>query len=245
MPNPIHIVVPARYASTRLPGKPLADISGESMIVRVLQRASLAANSSCIAAVDDDRVEQAVLASGHQAVMTSQEHESGSDRVMEVADVMGWADEEIVINVQGDEPLIPPAVIDSLAEAMQSDPVLGIGTVCEPLESGFEDPNIVKVVRDSSDNALYFSRAAIPYPRDGEMAEPAMRHVGIYAFRVGALRSATSLTVGTLEVTERLEQLRWLQAGMQIRVIQALEAVPGGVDTEADLEAVRAIYEQS
>lgn len=238
------IVIPARYASTRLPGKPLADIAGKPMIVRVLERMAGLRCDGVVAAVDDARVHDAVVEAGFEAVMTRADHASGSDRVMEVAATLALADQDVVVNVQGDEPLIPPANVAALIELMGTEP----DTLMATLSAGasaeeFTNPNAVKVVCDDAGNALYFSRAPIPYPRDAGLPASAAdapapvgvrRHVGVYAFRVGALREFTLLPVADLERIEQLEQLRWLQAGGRIRVIAAPEVSPGGVDTEAD-----------
>jgi 3-deoxy-manno-octulosonate cytidylyltransferase (CMP-KDO synthetase) len=253
------VVIPARYASTRLPAKPLADIHGKPMILRVVERALASGADEVVVATDDDRVAEAVRSAGHQAALTRSDHASGSDRVMEVVQQRQWADQTLVINVQGDEPLIPPGVIRHLGEAMAARPEIPVGTVCERLDDAalLFDPNVVKVVRGERDQALYFSRAPIPYARDafaragvsndGVMrAPPALpdeggwyRHVGIYAFRVEALRRFVAWPMGRLERLESLEQLRLLEHGVELLVVEALEAVPGGVDTPADLERVR------
>lgn len=235
----VHVVIPARFGSMRLPGKPLADVAGKAMIVRVLERASQAACDSCVAAVDNTAVRDVVEQAGFLAVMTDKAHLSGSDRVMEVAALMGWDEQDIVVNVQGDEPLMPPAVINDVIQAIKES-VAGIATVCEPINDSktFADPNAVKVVTDKSGSALYFSRAGIPYARESGGPQNAYRHIGIYAFRVATLRAITGLSLGTLEDIEKLEQLRWLEAGEKIQVIKACQPVPGGVDTAEDLAAV-------
>ena len=239
------VVIPARMASTRLPGKPLAAIAGKPMIVRVMQQAVQARVDGVVAAVDQEQVFSAVTEAGFDAVMTGMHHQSGSDRVMEVASLKGWQDEDVVINVQGDEPLIPPLVIDQLVVAMQEDGNMTMATLSEPIINAddFLNPNVVKVVTDRNGDALYFSRAPIPFPRDeiandsvGEFS--AARHIGVYAFRVGALREFVNLSDSRLEVTEKLEQLRWLEAGRQIRVLSSAAPVPGGVDTEEDRQRV-------
>jgi 3-deoxy-manno-octulosonate cytidylyltransferase (CMP-KDO synthetase) len=256
------VVIPARYASTRLPGKPLADIAGKPMIVRVVERALEAGAEEVVVATDDARVADAVMRCGCQAAMTRADHASGSDRVMEVVAQRGWPDDALVINVQGDEPLIPPAVIAHLGAAMHGRTEVPVGTVCERLTDGraLFDPNIVKVVRDDADRALYFSRAPIPYARDefaalgvpgaqGSLQPPEalpgaaawFRHIGIYAFRVAALRRFVGWPVGRLERLESLEQLRLLEHGVPLLVVETPEPVPGGVDTPADLERVRAL----
>ena len=247
-----HVVIPARFASSRLPGKPLLDLGGMTMIARVATQALASAAQSVVVATDDERVAQAVASTGAEAAMTRAEHPSGSDRVMEVATQRGWREDEIVVNVQGDEPLIPPAVIDQVAGLLHvpySD--CGVATLCEPIVRGEDvfDPNIVKVVADRSGRALYFSRAPIPWSRAGFGAGPGerldgahwQRHVGIYAYRIRALREFVAWPPSPLEEVEALEQLRLLDHGRHIAVAQAVAAVPGGVDTPADAERVRAV----
>ena len=243
----VHIVIPARYASSRLPGKPLADIAGLPMVVRVAQQAAKAAVDSVVVAVDDDRVAEVVGAAGIAVQMTRADHISGSDRVMEVAELRGWSDDDVVINVQGDEPLVPPAVINQLSDSMREHADVPMATLSEALhsESEFLDPNVVKVVCNDQGLAMLFSRAPIPYPRDSQgqrVPESAAKHVGIYAFRVRALRRFIALGASTLEQVEMLEQMRWLQAGYPLLVIQAMKRVPGGVDTPDDLARVQAHF---
>ncbi len=245
-----HVVIPARYGSTRLPGKPLAEIGGQPMIVRVAEQVSRASVDGVHVAVDDERVFKVVAEAGYSAVMTREDHPSGSDRVMEVASQLALAEEDIVINVQGDEPLMPPAVIEQLVAEMSSGARVDIATLCEPVVSKdeFFDPNVVKVVQDSQGFARYFSRAPIPYPRDREavldeaelLALKARRHIGIYGFKVRALREFVALRDSHLEATEKLEQLRWLEAGRNLLVLDSIEPVPGGIDTPEDLERVNA-----
>lgn len=246
------VVIPARYGSSRLPGKPLADLGGEPMIVRVVRQACRSAASEVVVATDDARVLETVTAAGGQARMTRPDHVSGSDRVMEVADLCGWPDHAVVINVQGDEPLIPPAVIDQVA-ALLEDPEAQVATLCEPIDdlSRVFDPNVVKVVGGADGCAIYFSRAPIPYARDafagsgarqGPPPEPGawQRHIGIYGYRVQALRRFVGLPPGRLEQLEALEQLRLVEHGVPIRLAAAVAVVPAGVDTPADLRRVRA-----
>ena len=241
----IHIVVPARLASTRLPNKPLADIGGKPMIVRVLEQCQKGGYEDVIAAVDDEQVFKAVVEAGFSAELTRRDHHSGSDRVMEVVTNRGWPDNDIVVNVQGDEPLIPFELVNQLVASMA--PEVELATVSEPIVDieDFRNPNIVKVVTNRQGDALYFSRAPIPHNRDSsdvtEVLGRARRHVGVYAFRVHALRSFTEMKDVQLEPTEQLEQLRWLEYGRKIRVVHSEEAVPGGVDTPEDLARVRAI----
>ena len=241
-----HIVVPARLSSTRLPRKPLADIHGKPMIVRVMERAVAVDCHSVVAAVDDESVYAVVKQAGYEAEMTSVDHPSGSDRVMEVAERRGWANDDVVVNVQGDEPLFPTPVVNGLIQSMAGGDDLA--TVAEPITSveDFENSNIVKVVTGADGRALYFSRAPIPHVRDPAAAEEALRlarrHVGIYAFTVHALRRFTQIKDAELEKAEMLEQLRWLEAGHSIRILQADEPVPGGVDTPADLDRVRQVF---
>lgn len=252
MSTGFRIVVPARFASERLPGKPLADIHGLPMVVRTAQSAAAAGALEVVVATDDARVREAAVAHGVDVQMTSSEHPSGTDRLLEVVQVRGWPDDALVINVQGDEPLIPGDVIVQLAQGMERHDV-GVGTLCEPIEA-VEDvfnPNVVKVVRDQQQRAIYFSRAPIPYAR-GLFNKPAheirlpddvpyRRHIGIYAYRVEALKTFARLGSAMLERTEALEQLRLLEAGISMLVLDACRPVPGGVDTPQDLEKVRAV----
>jgi len=269
MSTTFKVVIPARYASTRLPGKPLAEIAGKPMIVWVVEQALASGADEVVVATDDERVAEAVRGAGHDAALTRTDHASGSDRVMEVVGQRGWSDDALVINVQGDEPLLPPAVIRHLAAAMHARPATPVGTVCERLFDArlLFDPNVVKVVRGRDDCALYFSRAPIPFARDAFAAAARSvgdgyvagvpvalvpphelsaqgawyRHVGIYAFRVQALRDFVGWPVGHLEQLEALEQLRLLEHGVQLLVVEAPEPVPGGVDTPADLDRVRGL----
>lgn len=253
------VVIPARFASTRLPGKPLKDISGMSMIQRVYQQAEKSQAAKVIVATDDQRVFDAVQAFGGEVCMTSAEHQSGTDRLQEVAAFYNFADDHIVVNVQGDEPLIPPEVIDQVAENLKRHSNAGVSTLCEPIESDedFRNPNIVKVVADSTGMALYFSRAPIPWPRDyinrehhikqdhannqvnamSDTLNP-MRHIGIYGYRVAMLNAFIHWPMAPIETLECLEQLRFMWNGERIHVAEAKALVPGGVDTEEDLQRV-------
>ncbi len=249
-----HVVIPARYASTRLPGKPLLEIAGRPMVQHVVERACASGATQVLVATDDARIAAAVTdprAPGVGiAVMTDPGLESGTDRVAAVAAGRGWSDDTIVVNVQGDEPFLPPALIDQVAALLERDAAAGIATLATPVESleQFVDPNVVKVVTATDGAALYFSRAPIPWTRDGAAAGlasqrefgDALRHIGIYAYRVGVLRRITSLTPSSLELREKLEQLRAMQGGVRI-VVGTCTAAPGpGVDTQQDLEHARA-----
>lgn len=244
------VVIPARYASTRLPGKPLADIAGQPMVARVLARCLQSGASRVLVATDDARVAAAVEAAGGEVVMTRPDHASGTDRLQEVAARLALPDDEIIVNVQGDEPLIPPEVIDQVAANLAERPAFGIATLCEPLGHREElfNPNIVKVVSDQSGAALYFSRAPIPWDRDhfagdgdGLEGDHWRRHIGIYAYRVGFLNDYVTWSQADLERLESLEQLRALYHGVRIHVADACRDVPGGVDTEEDLARMQAL----
>ena len=239
-------VVPARYASTRLPGKPLSDIAGRPMVVRVVDRVLDSGAREVVVATDDERIADAVRAAGAEAELTAVDHPTGSDRVMEVVARRGWPDDAIVVNVQGDEPLIPPSVVDQVAGMLHDNPEFGVATLCHEItdRAEFDDPNAVKVVRDSAGAALYFSRAPIPFPRSAAFSG-ALRHVGVYAYRVHALRRFVELPSAELEVVESLEQLRLLANGVRILVATAEERVPGGVDTPEDLARVVSQFESS
>jgi 3-deoxy-manno-octulosonate cytidylyltransferase (CMP-KDO synthetase) len=253
-------VIPARYASSRLPGKPLADIAGLPMVVHVARRALASGADEVVVATDDIRVRDAVTAHGVAVEMTDPAHPSGTDRIAEVAIRCGWADDVVVVNVQGDEPLIEPALIASVASALsQGDATSGgladiaadIATAAHPLHdvAQFMDPNVVKVVCDESGLALTFSRAPIPWPRDAFAHDrsalppdlPALRHIGIYAYTVRYLRQHGALAMTALEHFECLEQLRALGWGFRISVHIAEQAPAAGVDTPADLERVRSL----
>ena len=242
MTSEFTVVIPARYASTRLPGKPLADIGGRPMIAWVHERARASGAAEVIVATDDARVAQAARAAGARVELTSGDHASGTDRIAEVAVRLGWPDEHIVVNVQGDEPLMPPVLITQVAELLASRPEAAIATLMTPIEDddALRDPSTAKVICDRSGRALYFSRAPIPWSRDGERGEPARRHIGLYAYRVRDLKAISAEPPCALELCERLEQRRALWMGLTIVVADA-EAPPGrGVDTEEDLAAVRA-----
>ena len=248
-----HVVIPARYASTRLPGKPLLDIGGRTMIQRVVEQAAASGADQVLVATDDERIAAAVHDPRGRAtpiaVMTDAALPSGTDRVAAVAREQGWADDTIVVNVQGDEPFVPPRLIDQVASLLARDPVAAIATLATPIESlhEFLDPNVVKVVFAVDGAALYFSRAPIPWSRDGANAglssqtdySGALRHVGLYAYRVGALKRITAMAPSSCEQAEKLEQLRALQAGLRITVALCVEPPGPGIDTDADLQRAR------
>lgn len=249
----VRVVIPARYASTRLPGKPLADIAGRPMIVRVAKAARRARVDGVWIATDDDRIAAAVRQYGFDAVMTRANHASGTDRIAEVADQLQWDDADIVVNVQGDEPLLDPALVEAVAAALRDDPEAAMATASHPLTAAgdFFNPNVVKVVCDARRRALYFSRAPIPWDRDrfaagpGELAAdlPAQRHIGLYAYRVSFLRRFGQLAASPLERCESLEQLRALWHGYAIQVVSVDHPPAPGVDTAEDLERVRRLFD--
>jgi 3-deoxy-manno-octulosonate cytidylyltransferase (CMP-KDO synthetase) len=235
------VVIPARFASTRLPGKPLADIAGKPMIQWVWQQAMQSGASQVVIATDDSRVEQAALQFGATVVMTSESHHSGTERLAEVVKKLQLAADTVVVNVQGDEPFIPPAIIGQVAANLAAQQKARMATLSVPLSSIAEiaNPNVVKVVTDQHGYALYFSRSAIPFDRDqafsSALAKHYRRHIGIYAYRAGFIQDYISWPVSTLEQIECLEQLRVLWQGEAIHVAEALEIPPIGVDTPADL----------
>lgn len=248
-------VIPARYASTRLPGKPLADIAGKPMVVRVALAARQSGANGVWVATDDARIHAATTAHGITAVMTSPEHCSGTERIAEVAGILGWNDEEIVVNVQGDEPLIDPALIGQVAAALTQDVGAAVATAAYPLTDAaeFHNPNAVKVVTDIRGRALYFSRSPVPWHRDGmdtlrkTLPEDcfAQRHIGIYAYRVSFLQCFGRLAPAPMEKSESLEQLRALWHGYPVRVVTCAHAPAPGVDTPEDLERARRAFDRS
>lgn len=246
------VVIPARYASSRLPGKPLADIGGKPMVLRVLERALQAGAESVVIATDDVRVQQAVEAAGYQALMTSPAHQSGTERLVEVAETLGWPDDTLVVNVQGDEPLIDPELIREAARQLVLHDDAVMATLAHPIHdhADFINPNVVKVITDEAGYALYFSRAPIPWPRDAfaeKQSMPheygALRHIGLYAYRAGFLRTYAGLASSPLERHEMLEQLRVLWHGHRISLGITPGAPAAGVDTPEDLERVRALFQ--
>ena len=233
-------VIPARYASTRLPGKPLADINGKTMIQRVYEQVIASEAAEVIIATDDERIMTVCAQFGAHVELTRTDHKSGTDRIAELADRFEWPDTRIVVNVQGDEPGLPPALVTQVAAVLEKNPRAEMATLVTPLVSDAEwdDPNVAKVVTDREGRALYFSRASIPFPRGGDRPR-ASRHVGIYAYRVGALKKLAGTPPCELEVIEGLEQLRALWLGLPIVVAGASEKPSRHVETAEDLEAVR------
>jgi len=249
------VVIPSRYASQRLPGKPLMDISGKPMIRHVWERAQEAGADEVIVATDDEKIIQVCDDFSAIAVMTSISHASGTDRIAEVAMLRGWDEDDIVVNVQGDEPMIPPAAIAQVARMLETRPDAEMATLCTPIHalSEYIDPNVVKLVRRDDGGALYFSRAPIPWHREGAPAgmasqskyQDSLRHVGIYAYRAGALQTLANTPACLLEATEKLEQLRALYVGFTILTEIAVEVPGPGVDTQEHLDEVRRLFEQT
>jgi len=249
------IVIPARFASTRFPGKPLIDLFGKPMVVRVAERALLASATRVIVATDDDRVAAACIKADVQHVMTRSDHATGTDRLSEVVQQLEFADDAIVVNVQGDEPLIPATVIDQVAQLLAAHPEAAIATLCHPIHDMADafNANVVKCVISEAGEALYFSRAPIPFARDawasvrtGLPADlPMYRHIGLYAYRASFLRLFPGLAVPALERFEALEQLRALAHGYRIAVAVIDEPLPPGIDTPDDYERLLARYSAS
>lgn len=243
------VVIPARFSSSRLPGKPLQDIAGKPMVQHVWEQAKKSSAAQVVVATDDARIFEACQGFGAEVLMTDAAHNSGTDRLAEVATQLGLASDAIVVNVQGDEPLIPPSIIDQVAANLAANPQAGIATLAEPIEDvqALFNPNVVKVVSDKSGLALTFSRAPLAWARDAfaknrdelPAGVPYRRHIGIYAYRAGFLHDFVAWGPCWLEDTECLEQLRALWNGVRIHVADALEAPPAGVDTPEDLERVR------
>jgi len=233
------VLIPARYASSRFPGKPLAELAGKPMIAHVCARAAQSGAAAVHVATDDERIAQAVRAHGFSVVMTRADHVSGTDRLAEAARSLRLADAQIVVNVQGDEPLIAPALIRAVAERLERDRGASMSTACHAIDdvAHAASPHVVKVVLDAQGYALYFSRSRIPYPREG--AATCYRHAGIYAYRARFLQEFASLEPAPLERAEALEQLRALWHGHRIAVMLSNAEIPPGVDTPEDLDAVR------
>lgn len=245
----VHLVIPARYKSTRLPAKPLLPIHGQPMILWTAKKAMQAtfADTVCVA-TDDERIFEVCQNADIQVVMTDASHVSGTDRLAQVATDLGFGDDDIVINMQGDEPLVPPVLLEQVMQLLIDNPDCAMATLCEPIHDAdeFARPSVVKVVKDNANRALYFSRAPIPYDRDGVMAgqttpKQAFRHLGLYAYRVRVLKAFTSWQQGTLEQLESLEQLRVLENGERIAIDVAKVALPAGVDTQEDLDRLNAM----
>lgn len=245
-----HIVIPARFASSRLPGKPLLDIHGRAMILRVVDQARKVQgfDDLCVA-TDDQRIVDLCHAEGVDVVMTSPNHPSGTDRLSEVARMKGWMEDDIIVNVQGDEPLLPAELVIQVASLLEEKPHCSMSTLCEPIHQleEFQRDSIVKVVMSKFNEALYFSRATIPYDREGvkqleqKLHQHAYRHLGLYAYRVKLLQEYVTWDIGTLEQLESLEQLRVLENGHRIAIDVAQVNLPPGVDTQADLDRLNAM----
>lgn len=252
--NAFKIVIPARYASSRLPGKPLIELAGKPMIQHVYERALETGAEEIVVATDDERIESVARDFGAEVIMTSPEHENGTERIAEVADVKGWGEQSVVVNLQGDEPLIPNELVQLTAAGLLNHPEAGMSSVCTPIESvkdGF-DPNVVKVVLDRAGFAMYFSRASIPWDRDLYKAGrdqltaklPVYRHIGMYGYRVSFLKQYTQMDPCPVEMAESLEQLRALWYGVRIHM-GVIEQAPGhGVDTPEDAARVEQILKQ-
>ncbi|ORU93976.1 MAG: 3-deoxy-manno-octulosonate cytidylyltransferase [Cycloclasticus sp. symbiont of Bathymodiolus heckerae] len=246
MSNTFKVVIPARYASSRLPGKPLLKIAGKEMILHVCEKAAQAGAEEVVVATDDERILNCVKRAGFNAVMTLESHTSGTERLTEVANKLDWADGTVIVNCQGDEPLIPPELIKKAATALMEQNIAQVASLCAPIHSTEEvfNPNAVKVVRDAQDYALYFSRAGIPWDRDAFPEKPArqqvqyFRHIGIYSYTAEFLRRYITWPACALEEIESLEQLRILFQGERI-LVPAVDQVPeAGVDTQSDLDRI-------
>ncbi len=239
----MHIIIPARFGATRLPGKPLRDVGGRPLIARVCERARASGAGRVVVATDDERIVAAVAAHGGEAILTG-EQASGTDRVAEAARILGLGDEEIIVNLQGDEPLMPPALLAQVGARLADDEAASMATAAHPLhdDTAFASPHVVKVVCDSAGRALYFSRAPIPWPRSRADAA-ALRHIGLYAYRVGFLRRFRAWGPSPLERCEGLEQLRALEHGARIAVVVTPLDPGPGIDTEEDLARLRGLWE--
>ncbi|MCX5467049.1 3-deoxy-manno-octulosonate cytidylyltransferase [Acinetobacter nematophilus] len=245
-----HIVIPARFSSTRLPGKPLLKIHGRAMILRVVDQAKKVQgfDDLCVA-TDDSRIAEICRQEGVDVVITDPNHPSGTDRLSEVARIKGWSADDIIVNVQGDEPLLPAPLVTQVAELLANNPQCSMSTLCEPIHQveEFQRESIVKVVMSKLNEALYFSRSPIPYERktgqlnDQALHQSAYRHLGLYAYRVKLLQEYVTWDMGTLERLESLEQLRVLENGHRIAIDIAQVNLPPGVDTQADLDRLNAL----
>lgn len=240
------VVIPARYQSTRLPGKPLLSIAGKPMIQHVFERAKQSAAKEVYIATDNNEIKNVCEQFGAQVCMTDANHASGSDRIEEVTRILELAGEDVVVNVQGDEPLIPPAVINQIAENLHVNINAGLCSLFELIEGqdNIDDSNVVKVVTDNDDMALYFSRSAIPFNRDNSEQLVYKRHVGLYAYRVKTLHDFVTWPQSELEQAEMLEQLRFMGNGIKIHMAQSREKIPAGIDTEEDLANIKAQLEK-
>jgi 3-deoxy-manno-octulosonate cytidylyltransferase (CMP-KDO synthetase) len=236
------VIIPARYASSRFPGKPLADLGGKPMVVRVCERAAKSGAAAVHVATDDQRIASAVRAHGHRAIMTRADHLSGTDRLAEAVKKLKLGENQVVVNVQGDEPLIAPKLIAQVARILDRKRDASVSTACHAIHEAqaSTNPNVVKVVLDAEGYALYFSRSQIPYPREPGAA--CYRHAGIYGYRVAFLKKYARLKAPPLERAEALEQLRVLWHGYRIAVAVSETEIPPGVDTPQDLEAVRRMF---
>jgi 3-deoxy-manno-octulosonate cytidylyltransferase (CMP-KDO synthetase) len=250
--NVFHVVIPARFAASRLPGKPLLLIGQQPLIQWVWRRAIASGAASVLVATDDERVRSVARSFGADCLMTSQHHASGTDRVAEVVRTRRFAPEDIVVNLQGDEPMMPPETVAGVAQALQDAACADLATAVAPIQSlqEFLDPNCVKALRAIDGRALYFSRAPVPWPRDSVTADKpthfadAWRHIGIYAYRVRSLLRFAAWPPTPLELTEKLEQLRALEHGMHIHLMAVPTVPPAGVDTPEDLDRIRAMLGQ-
>jgi len=240
----VHVIIPARFAATRLPGKPLREVAGAPLIVRVYERALASGAERVTVATDDTRIAAVIQARGGDVVMTSADHASGTDRIAEAVIKLGLKASDIVVNCQGDEPMMPPALISQVGAALAAHPHWSMATAAHALTDPgeFQSPHVVKVLRDLEGRALYFSRAPIPWPRHAEPVAPRLRHIGLYAYRVDFIRTFTTWGPGVLEQCEGLEQLRALEHGAAIGVVLTDEIPGPGVDTEADLARVNALW---
>lgn len=246
--NDFHVLIPARLASTRLPRKPLADVAGRALILRVCDRARRAGAASVHVATDSEEVADLVRADGGEVVMTGADHRSGTDRLAEAASILRLGDDDIVVNLQGDEPEMPSACLRQVAALLDAKPRARMATLWRSIieETEWQNPNVVKLVADEAGRALYFSRSPIPHVRDGGWPASAARaHLGLYAYRAGALEAWQSLPASELESLESLEQLRALAAGWFIACAQAVEDVPAGIDTPEDLADVAARFRET
>jgi 3-deoxy-manno-octulosonate cytidylyltransferase (CMP-KDO synthetase) len=248
------VVIPARLASSRLPHKPLADIAGLPMVVRVAQRATMSNAASVVVAADHPSIVQACVEHGIQAILTRDDHPSGSDRLAEACELLSWPDDALVVNVQGDEPLMDPDLINQVATLLHDRPEASMSTAAHAIESidEFRNPNVVKVILNARQLAMYFSRAPIPWWRDGNsqgitaLPEPRpLRHIGIYCYRAGFLKQFPLLPQAPVEITEALEQMRAMWHGHQIAVHVTPQAPGPGVDTPEDLQRVRSLMSET